>query len=1059
MKLIKDWAVRLFRLFYFIPVLTIVIFLTVLFGHKILGPGLPGSDNSNFITLARWLSDWFPRIPFWYPQQGGGMSFTISYPILNHLIVVLFEKITSFPIAVSFRIWSLISIVLTSIGIFFMSFKLTKNQTVASLAAIFYPLCPISWIFLLGWGFSAEQLSYWLIPPVFLFLPILLDEFYLKGFTKKFKIYFLLFAIFLTSISVGHSILFVGVLMFVGVLLFIYPPLVYKEKKFKKIFGFSFFVITVIFLLSSFWIIPFFRYQSIAAKGAPVEKGKTNYELFMQTSVYAPNVFHLTDKTVDYTSLDNKLVPLSPTTFRNVSFPFVISLLALIGLIGSFFINKKVFTFGLAMVPSTIIAVFPQMTFYLMKFPFADYFLNWRGAIAPARFIIPLLAGFGCYSIAYLLTFPLKRLLKPAFILISSILTIAVSVFFLWQFKNWPQGPDFLISYGVDGNVPSAKLDLRNVWRKEPDKCFGGSSFDDVLPAEVEVCKNYTLQKYFLSEKLKVPCSLKPDEEICKPNVSETEVLKAVERCDRKETDFVSFCEARAKSFWQQVNPKVMLSFLKEKDLFSKGVDIFGEDKEIFNLFPNDANLRLDIGTSLGIFMMVEPFYNSTPELPVYYNQGTLIKNFWNYEISIMNMKDSIWPQDNIMKEIGKYFGLKYILLSRDLVPLDKYERTGWNKVGNWGVNKWSGLELWKNSDNVSILSASTKPTVLVIGQDKVDGYFRIFHLANLGAIPFDEAIVVKGGPYVDAYNEKYLSTFDLVILEGYSYKSSNRRKGWDILNKYVENGGSLLVNTGWQYSSADWKVDKTPVFFPLTKLDWVKTGKNNDFKIEDSKIIGDIDTAKISPLIYENKEWNVSSSDKSYLRDWASVILSSNNIPLIAGGNLGRGKVIWMGMDLPGHIAAYEDNNEEVKLYTNLVSYLLGGKESKKVDVSFRRNYPDKLEIFINESTNSKTVIYLSEAFYPDFKARLIEKGKTTRINSYKAGPGMTAFILPKVSSGSKIIYKYKPSVVVVLSKLISVVTLISIILTIIKPGIFSELKNKLPKIKWNLKNDEEDY
>ena len=80
---------------YFLAALLIVSGIVLFFGSPILGPGLPGSDNTNFVTLADWLYRWFPKIPFWYPQQGAGVSFTAFYPILNHLIVVAIAKFFS----------------------------------------------------------------------------------------------------------------------------------------------------------------------------------------------------------------------------------------------------------------------------------------------------------------------------------------------------------------------------------------------------------------------------------------------------------------------------------------------------------------------------------------------------------------------------------------------------------------------------------------------------------------------------------------------------------------------------------------------------------------------------------------------------------------------------------------------------------------------------------------------------------------------------------------------------------------------------------------------------
>jgi uncharacterized membrane protein len=310
-----------------------------------------------------------------------------------------------------------------------------------------------------------------------------------------------------------------------------------------------------------------------------------------------------------------------------------------------------------------------------------------------------------------------------------------------------------------------------------------------------------------------------------------------------------------------------------------------------------------------------------------------------------------------------------------------------------------------------------------------------------LGALPFDEALIVKGGPYADAYSAEELSKFDAVVLEGYAYKSKKRNKGWQELEEYVKNGGSLLINSGWQYSSADWQLDDTPDFFPLKTLKWTDAGADASYLNEDTEIIGDVDIEKFDPLVYDGREWNISSSERVDLRDWAKVAISANDKPLIAGGKYGAGKVVWLGLDLPGHIGAYGDNAEEVKLYKNLLSYLLKGNEGIELNASFIRDYPDKLEITLDESSNQKVAVYWSEVYYPDFKAKLIENGDTKNINVYKAGPGMTLFVLPSVSAGSKIIYEYKTPIIVIIAKLISLTTLALLICAVIKPNILSKV------------------
>ncbi|AKM83306.1 hypothetical protein A2422_00840 [Candidatus Woesebacteria bacterium RIFOXYC1_FULL_31_51] len=1059
-KISKYLFIGIFRFIYFLPVLAIVIFLTFLFGHKILGPYLVGSDNANFVTLADWLLKWFPKIPFWFPQEGGGMSITTSYPILNQLIVVVLQKLTNIPIVVVFRIWSLITVVLTSMGLYLLTFRLTKNQTIAAISAIFYPLMPITWIFLLMWGFAAEQLSLIFVPPVLIFAPLFLDEYYLNGLTKKAKIYFLIFLITVAILPIAHPMMFIGVLVFIFVLFIVYPIIVLRESKvkLKKLVILDLVVMVIIIFATLYWTIPFISYQSNVNKGAPVEAEIYNRNVYLQNGIYPISVFNISDESAGYIDYTTTPRNISGWAWRNVSFPFIISVLALIGLIGSFFLNRKVFAFGIANLVPLAIAVFPKIDFIFLKFPLSGFILNWRAGILMSRFIIPLLAGFGCYVLAYLFTFPLNLLskwlknsflsfsLRSLFVLMSGVLSLVIAGVLLWNFKSWPfNNPNFLLSLGTEVVVPSERMDLRNIWRDGPgDPCYGGG----VLPTKDNkfplFCQNIPFQEHFLAGKLGEECSkfsVKDVEipsdivSLCSFNPDEETVLRIYKKCESKNTDlyYSDICQSKVKSIGEQLNFNNLKEILAKKNLLNNGTEMWGKEIDLFKLLPDNPNTRVDIGTSIGAFMMMEPFYSSVPELPVYYNTGTLMKTLWNYQIGIFNQKKTVWPQDSIMYELSKYFGLEYMFLSENLVPIDKYLRTGWERVHKLENEPLEGLALWRFNEPTSLLTVTTRPTVLVIGQDKVDGYFRTFHLANLGTISFNDAILVKGDSFVDNYTSEELKQFDVVILEGYAYKK--QAKGWRVLDEYVKSGGSLLINNGWQFSSADWNIDKTPNFFPIGQLGWIDPGNVNNFSLIDNEIGSGINVDKFSPLVYGGTNWNISSGNLSSVRNWAKVILSNNEKPLIAGGQYGSGRVIWMGFDLPGHIGAYQDNVDEIKLYGNLIKYLLNNKTGQVLKAGFSRSYPDRLEITLNESSNQKTIIYWSEAFYPDFKAKLISQGKSERIKFYKAGPGMTLFSLPNVKSGSKIIYEYKTPIKITIAKGISIFTLIAIIMIIVYP------------------------
>lgn len=1060
MKKFLKFSISIFRSIYFLFILLILIGVVFYLGLPILGPGLPGSDNSNFVTLADWLYKWFPNIPFWYPLQGTGVSFTTFYPILNHLIVVILAKALSLPLLVVFRYYALISVVLTSVGIYFLAFRFSKSQTVAALAAIFYPLSPIAWIFLLGWGFFAEHASYIFVAPALIFFELYLTSVFTGNVTLKARIFLLLFAIFSVFTLLAHPLTFIG-LISVIVPFFIVYPLLLKERS-KKLFLKSLsgggLLIGLTILLSLFWLVPFFNYQKTVNQGAATGQFVHSKPLMLQNSIYFRTFFNLDPSPVIYTSLEDKIQNRSADGWRNVSFPIAISIFALIGFIGSFFLNRKLFALGFANLLPLSIALFPDLLFFFFKTPLLSYFGNWRALIIPSRLIIPVLAGFGCYFLAYIVASPFKilsskiktKFLKLTtsglFLAVSSVLTILLAMFGIYYFRNWPNNPKYLISYGTESYYSGFKPDLRNIWREEIDFCNDYIGWDkDKMPV---FCGNQDIKETFWYKKLDAGCEkLKKDkviptkqvENLCLGKIGREDIKAIVKNCQNFNlpADLSYVCPARVKTLseqisWNKFQNKIKIS-KKAEEL------ILGDEIKLIEKIPNDKNSRLDISPGLGGLLMGIPYYRETPELGIYYNQSSLIPLMWNYQITAFYSNSGIWQQPEIIDELSKYFGIGYSLLSETNVPIEKFEKN-WQRVD---VNKniFGALGLWQYKNATGLLDVTTKPVILVIGDKKAQAFFRIFHLGNIGGISYDDAILVDGGEYVDTIPANELKKFDAIIMDGYKYK--NRNKAWENIDKYVKEGGALYINTGWQYASADWDGKNLPEFFPFRELEWVSVGKVDEYDLADNLLTKSISEEELSPLIYGNSPWNISSNNKENLRAWTKPVISANGKPIVTAGNYAQGKVVWTGLDLAGHIGAYNDNPEEVKLFNNLIKYLIDEKPNNKVKAGFSRTYPDKIEFSLEQDESKKIAVLWKEAYYPDFKAKLIKNGTKESIPVYKAGPGLTMFILPEAIKDSTIVYEYKTPYSTTVARLISLITFFSLIAFVIRPTLIQPFIN----------------
>jgi hypothetical protein len=80
----------------------------------------------------------------------------------------------------------------------------------------------------------------------------------------------------------------------------------------------------VILFSTFYWSIPFLKYQSNVAKGAPVEVEIYDKNAFLQNGIYAMSVFNITDKSVVYSDYTVAAKNVSEWAWRNVSFPFII---------------------------------------------------------------------------------------------------------------------------------------------------------------------------------------------------------------------------------------------------------------------------------------------------------------------------------------------------------------------------------------------------------------------------------------------------------------------------------------------------------------------------------------------------------------------------------------------------------------------------------------------------------------------------------------------------------------------------------------------------------------
>jgi hypothetical protein len=412
-----------------------------------------------------------------------------------------------------------------------------------------------------------------------------------------------------------------------------------------------------------------------------------------------------------------------------------------------------------------------------------------------------------------------------------------------------------------------------------------------------------------------------------------------------------------------------------------------------------DQSVRIDNTPNLGGLTQALALYSDVTTLNAYNYQSSLIHSMWGYQQGLFYGETQATPQQ--IDQLAGWFGIQDVVLHKELDNLEKYDPLTWPVVAPTSAAGSSPIEIRQFTRAPAMASLLRTPKILVIGGFRDAIYEQVFRTFVDAGIPYDEALIVEGRHNIDDYTAEQLGKFDIVLLHGYGYKNEDR--AWDLLGKYVQAGGSLYVDTGWQYWVPDWQMDQAPSVLPVQKLVWSEYDTTVEY------IPGEVapsDAAQVddfAPLVWEGQSWGVSSPEGG-LRSWASPVLSLGDHPLIAAGAYGNGKVVWSGMNLIGHAMTY-DNNAERYFFQHLMLWLSPSVGYELPAPGVQRPDPDHISFQLDGPSIQGTSLLWREAYSPDWRASTVISGRRISIPIYRAGPGMMLLILPEIHSTNAVV------------------------------------------------------
>ena len=276
------------------------------------------------------------------------------------------------------------------------------------------------------------------------------------------------------------------------------------------------------------------------------------------------------------------------------------------------------------------------------------------------------------------------------------------------------------------------------------------------------------------------------------------------------------------------------------------------------------------------------------------------------------------------VSEVAAWFGVNGVALAAT-EDRTRYQRNGWT------VREGDGVFYADAPMRRSLAAFRERGIVVHLGSGAADAYRGALRLAWAGALPFDRGWLIDGPDCVDDLSPAQLALVDVLLLDGACEHDHARASA--LVQNYVERGGRLYVETGWESSPFATTRD-APLYLPAHSLTFRGIGLTPPISVDRAAIgAASVDASGFGDFRYDDGTWNVSAPDEP-LRDWARPVVLAGGATLVAAGALGSGRVVWSGMNLAAHARA-KDNQDERALYAAALSWLLDGVSTPPVELA----------------------------------------------------------------------------------------------------------------------------
>jgi hypothetical protein len=393
-----------------------------------------------------------------------------------------------------------------------------------------------------------------------------------------------------------------------------------------------------------------------------------------------------------------------------------------------------------------------------------------------------------------------------------------------------------------------------------------------------------------------------------------------------------------------------------------------------------------------------------------------------------------------VKAELSAALGIDAVVLgSTQLGQGADYQALGWQQVSS------SPLTFVNPSPSGLATEWPSGNAVLVVGSDQRSSshpYNDLFERATTGMIPFTSGWLARGqSAYLDDYTTAQLARYPALILLGYRYHDQSR--AWGLLDEYVRNGGALYVETGWQYVDPDWNLGSpAPSILPVGELRWGALDPTAPVMVSGSAASG------WGSMAYGSAGAGWGASSAGSVRAGAESLVSVGGRVVVARAKIGRGRVVWSGMNLIAHDAGAGSSTED-GFVGDLFAWLLGRFTAEVPPQTDRMPTwldGERAQIDLARAQGPTWVLF-KESFAPGWSAELrwaSSNGVAAGVREVPITDGeldMMIVRLDSVPAGAQLVFTYGPTASVYGAWILSGVSLLGLGLWVIRPRWFGQL------------------